>query len=377
MAQSSGAVIGIVLSLARQDLISLHNAIPLFFGASIGVCFTGFTASVGAPADARRVAWAHFIYKVCGVIVFLPLVSPLDYMGLWLTHLLSGPFIGQPGEFAARAIANTYTLFIAMTAFATLPFISVLERVTRRMIPDEPEAADSELRTKYLDHQILDNPAAALGSARREISRMGRFVDEMMKQIIVTLVDKDEPSLEFIRARDNKVDFLNTEVTRFLTSLTNNIEEKDDMDRALELLYIVSDLESIGDIIDKNLVPLARKMIVNSLDFSDEGKAELCELHHKVADRLSRMLIALTTNDRNIAGPIVDGFETLQDEGKRLHLQHLHRVRDGLRVSVETSSIHLDVINYLMRLDYLTYDICLHIAGRAKWIGSSQMAKGG
>ena len=48
---------GIVLSLARQDLISLHNAIPLFFGASIGVCLTAFTASVGAPADAKLLAY--------------------------------------------------------------------------------------------------------------------------------------------------------------------------------------------------------------------------------------------------------------------------------------------------------------------------------
>lgn len=367
-AQSSGAVLGVALSLARQDLITLHAAIPIFFGASIGICFTAFTASWGAPVEAKRIAWAHLIYKICGVAVFLPLIGPLASLGTAVTQFLMHFFGNPQDDFAVRAIANTYTLFITITAFAALPFLSALERLTIMLIPDVPEKTNGELRTKYLDPKILDNPPVALGSARREISRMGRFVEEMMKHIITGLMQKDREALDFTRQRDNKVDYLNTEIMRFLTDLTNRIEDKTDMEAALELLYIVSDLESVGDIIDKNLVPLARKMIDNEHNFSEEGKEDLIKLHQQVSERLSLMVIALSTAEPQLAEPIITGFGPLQDEGKHLHLRHLQRMREGLRETIETSSVHLDVINYLLRIDFLTFDISLHLAGKAKWI---------
>ena len=39
-------------------------------------------------------------------------------------------------------------------------------------------------------------------------------------------------------------------------------------------------------------------------------------------------------------------------------------VRERVLESIETSSVHLDVINYLLRIDYLIYDVCLHLLGR-------------
>lgn len=363
--QNSGATLGIVMSLARQDLMTLHGAIPIFFGASIGSCFAGITGSFGAPVEAKRIAWAHFIYKVGGALIFLPMIGYLDHIGQDLTGTFySG--LTRGGDFTARAIANTYTLFIVVTAVATLPLIPWLESLTKRLVPDTPDYASGEMRTKYLDLQILDTPSIALGSARREISRMGRFVEEMMKHIMLALMEKDEKVLEFIRQRDNKVDRLNSEITQYLTNLTKRIDNEIDSSRAMELLYIVSDLESIGDIVDKNLIPLVEKMIVHDYNFSDEGKTDLKALHLKVSEQLSAMVIALTTDDSDLADSIISNFEFLQNEGERLHLRHLQRLQNGLRESIETSSVHLDVINYLLRIDYLIFNISLRIAGKGR-----------
>lgn len=364
-AQSSGAMLGVVLSLSRQNLITLHDAVPMFLGASIGICFTGITASLGAPVEAKRVAYAHLIYKVVGALVFLPFISYLAWAGGYLTQTL-GPTYATMGDFTTRAIANTYTLYITTTALLALPLIPLLERVTKFFIPDAPEYASGETRTKYLDLQMRDTPEIAVGAARREISRMGRFVEEMMKYIILGLTQKDEKVLEFVRQRDNKVDRLNRDITHYLTDLTKRSRNEADSRRALDLLYIVSDLESIGDIIDKNLVPLSEKMIVHDYDFSEDGKRDLKMLHQKVSERLSEMVIALATGDQGLANDVLDGFEVLQNEGKRFHLRHLQRLQDGLRESIETSSIHLDAINYFLRIDYLIFNICLHVAGKAK-----------
>jgi phosphate:Na+ symporter len=365
-AQSSGATVGIVLSLARQDLITLHEAIPMFFGASIGICFTGFTASVGAPPEAKRVALAHLVYKICGTALFLPLVGVLAVAGLKVTTLLQFGDAANAADIAARAVANTYTLYMIITALITLACIPLLEKLCLRLIPDVPDYANGEVRTKYLDLKVVDTPVVAIGSSRREISRMGRFVEEMMKRILVALIEKDPKSVSFIRQRDNKVDMLNSEITHYLTALTRRTLSETETAEATELLYIVSDLESIGDIIDKNLVPLSEKMISFNRDFSEEGRMDLQALHRAVSERLSQMVIALATNNTALAEPIISGFEPLQIEGKRLHLRHLQRLQASIHESIETSSVHLDAINYLLRIDYLIYNICLHIVGRAR-----------
>jgi phosphate:Na+ symporter len=364
-AQSSGATLGIILSLARTDLISLNDAIPMFFGASIGTCFTGITGSFGVPVEAKRVAYAHLVWKVIGALAFLPFIQPLANAGNFLTMHISSHHL-LDGDYNARAIANTFTLYVTLTAVLALPFVSLLERFTLLIVPDLPAYASGETRPKYLDLNMRDTPELAMGSARREISRMGRFVEEMMRYIDPAITQKDEKVLEFIRQRDNKVDRLNREITHYLTDLTKRSRNEEDSRRTLDLLYVVSDLESIGDIIDKNLVHLAEKMIVHDYDFSSEGRNDLRMLHQKVSERLSEMVIALTTGDSNLANEVITGFEVLQNEGKRLHLRHLQRLQNGLRESIETSSVHLDAINYFLRIDYLIFDICLHIAGKAK-----------
>ncbi|MBX7244718.1 MAG: Na/Pi cotransporter family protein [Candidatus Sumerlaeaceae bacterium] len=367
LAQSSGATMGVVLALGRQDLITLPEAVPFFFGASIGICFPALTGMIGAPPEAKRLAWGHLLYKICGAVLFLPLIGVLAHVGGSITASLPGHSHISSGDLMARSIANTYIIYIASTAAVALFLVTPIENLLRRFIPEEPEQVNGEIRAKYLDLQILDTPPVALGSALREISRMGRFIEEMMKEILTGLLAKDKMALEFVRQRDNKVDYLNREITRFLTHLTQKAgSDAESIEKATELLFIVSDLEAIGDIFDKNLIPNAQKMIVHDYEFSDEGKADLKYLHQKVSERLSQMVIALATSDPKLVDPVITGFQTIQDEGRRLHLRHLQRLRGDKMNSLESSSVHLDVLNYLLRIDYLIFDIALHLAGKVK-----------
>ena len=70
--QSSGATLGIAITLANAGLLSIDEALPIIFGANIGTCATALLASVGGSSDGKRVALAHLIFKVGGVLVFLP-----------------------------------------------------------------------------------------------------------------------------------------------------------------------------------------------------------------------------------------------------------------------------------------------------------------
>jgi len=363
-AQSSGATVGIVLSLTRQELLTLQEAVPMFFGAAIGASVTGLAAAVGAPPEAKRVALAHLIYKIAGTIVFLPLIAPLASAGLWVTkHLMFNPQAAPPADVMARAVANTYTLFMIITALMTIPATPWLEKLCLWLVPESKAVAGQV--AKYLVLSSTDSPTVILGAARREISRMGRFVEEMLQKIADALFKGDEDAIGFIRERDKKVDFLNVEITKHLIAVTRREIGHQEIVEATNLMFIVSDLESIGDIIDKNLVPLALKMLRSeSAHFSEEGRQELESLHLAVSERLSQAIIALTVKETSLAKSVIAGFQALQKEGKLLHYNHLARLRRNVLESFETSSVHLDVINYLLRIDYLVFDICLHIEGK-------------
>ncbi|MCX7624787.1 MAG: Na/Pi symporter [Candidatus Sumerlaeaceae bacterium] len=364
VAQSSGATVGIVISLTRQELLTLEQAIPMFFGAAIGASVTGLAAAVGATAEAKRVALAHLVYKLAGTLLFLPVIGPLAIAGLWLTERLMFNASAAPqSEIMARAVANTYTLFMVVTAFLTVPAIPWLEKLCRWLVPDGKAKLAA---AKYLVLGATDYPEVLLGSARREISRMARFVEEMFNKVGDALFRGDESAIPFVRERDTKVDGLNIELTKHLINILRRDLDENLFIDVTSLMFVVSDLEAIGDIIDKNLVPLARKMLrPDASHFSEEGRLELESLHMAVGEQLSHAVIAITAKERSVAERVVQAFGELQNQGKKLHCYHLARLRHNVQESFETSSVHLDVINYLLRIDYLVFEICLHLLGRA------------
>jgi phosphate:Na+ symporter len=189
-------------------------------------------------------------------------------------------------------------------------------------------------------------------------------VEEMMRTIGQAIFTRDDRQWDFIHARDDKVDKLQTSITQYLTNLSQKKLSDEELEKTIGLLYIVSDLENIGDIIDKNLLVLAQKMYHNNLEFSESGKRELQELHHKVSEDLSATIIALTSSAPEIADRVISHKPMLTDYGQKLHLQHLKRLQEGLRETIETSSVHLDVINYLQRIEFYVYRISCIVAGK-------------
>jgi len=71
LVQSSSAFTGIVIVLAQQGLLTLDAGIPLVMGANIGTCITAGLASIGTSREAKRVAIAHVMFKVGGVLLFI------------------------------------------------------------------------------------------------------------------------------------------------------------------------------------------------------------------------------------------------------------------------------------------------------------------
>jgi len=336
---SSAATIGIAIAFSTQGLMPLATAIPIILGANLGTCATTWIASLGAPTEGKRVAAAHILFKVLGVILFIPFLQPFETM----IHYTSNDVV--------RQIANAHTLFNVGVALVFLPLTNPLARLVSWLIPDRP-SLDEGLRPKYLDPHVLDSPALALGQATREILRMSDIVRDMYRDTIRVFTEDNQEIQEQIERRDDRVDALNREIKLYLTKLSGNAMTEELSEREVALLAISSDLETIGDIIDRNLMELAKKKIYKGLRFSDQGLKEIVELHAKVGENYEQVISAFASQDADLTRRIIQNKDDIYQMERELRAAHIQRLHAGLPESIETSSIHLDVLTNLVRINH-------------------------
>jgi phosphate:Na+ symporter len=334
---SSAATIGVAIALSGDGLLSLPAAVAIVLGANVGTSATALAASMGANAEAKRVAVAHIAFKVLGVIMIYPFI-PLFIA--WVAATAADP---------ARRIANAHTFFNVGISLVFLPFMSWAARAIQALVPEAPQA-ENPFRTRYVDERSLDQPALALGQATREALRMADVVQAMLRDTIRVFRQDDQDLLEDVERRDDQVDFLDREIKLFLARLHREAMSPDLARKEIALISLIGNLENIGDIIDKNLMELARKKLSVRRHFSEEGWAEITEFHGLISKNLESTLAAFAANDRRLAQEVLDRRPLIRRRERELRESHLERLRAGRADSLETSDIHLDVLTNLKRI---------------------------
>lgn len=122
---SSAAATGIVMLLSKQNLLPLTTAIAVVMGNNVGTCITAVLASIKGSAAGKRVALAHVLLNIVGVLLFLPLLTAFA----WLIVLLSGDDI-------SRQVANAHTLFNLISSMVAYPFIRYFAFILEKIVPE-------------------------------------------------------------------------------------------------------------------------------------------------------------------------------------------------------------------------------------------------
>ena len=334
---SSAATIGIVLVLAADGILPIRAAVPLVLGANVGTAVPAFISGFGGSTEARRVAVVHILVKSIGAALFLPFTGQIAEL------------MAFTGGDAARQVANFHTIFNVALTIVFLPLTDSLARLVRWMVPARP--AETGFKARYLDDYVLESPPLALGEATREVLRMADIVQEMVRDALAVLRDNDEALIEQIEQREDRVDFLEEAIKAYLTRLSQHSLTEEQSRREVGLLYVIGELEHIGDIVDKSLVPFAQQKMHAGLTFSANGMAEMEDFHRRVTENLRTVVTSIATGDQELARQVLSekaGINKMERELRQAHIQRLHA---GTRESVETSSIHIDVLNDLKRIN--------------------------
>jgi phosphate:Na+ symporter len=300
-------------------------------------------ASLRSPAEARRVAWAHVLFKVFGVLLFLPFLAPFEQL------------VVRTNPDVLRQIANAHTLFNVIMAVLFLPFVGLFPKLITRLVPEKAE--EKKFGPMYLDEHVIGTPSLALTQAAREVLRASDIVKEMLLDSIKAFQVSDTTLIASIKDKDNLIDMLDRQIRLYLTKLSSTPLTEFHSRRAVALLEATRDLESIGDIVDRNVMPLAMKRITKGLMFSQEGNAEIISFHKKLMENFDTAVSAFAAQDRDLARRVVRNKEDFEALERELSQAHLERLRKGFRESIETSHIHLDLIGNFARINTLVTHI--------------------
>lgn len=347
--QSSAATLGVAITGAVSGIITLDAIMPIVLGANIGTCSTAILASIGANVESKRVATAHIGFNVLGVVIALPLLGQLTELVAAITT--------EP----ARQVAMAHSIFNVLMAIVFLPLAPVFVKLIIRLLPEGDVTVEEKFGPKYLDPMVMSSPSLALGQATRESLRVAEIVQDMLKKSLKAFsVTTVKPIID-IEEKDDDVDLLDREIKFYLTRLSSEGLSPDEARREIEIISFTNNMENIGDVIDKNLMDMARKKLKNGYEFSSEGIEEIKHLHSEVMENFVMSVTAFNTRDKDIAQKLLNRKPKIAEYVNDLKNAHLDRLRKGLKESLDTSSIHLDILSNLKRINSYTTNIAYDI----------------
>ena len=338
-AHSSVAIVLLTMSLAFSQFVTPAAALALVLGANLGSAINPVLegAQRGDPAS-YRLPLGNLLNRLIGVCIALPLLAEI---------------VGMAQRFEpnmARMTAEFHIGFNVALAVIFLPLLDPLATLLVKLLPDRKASIDPAA-PRYLDESALDTPSLALANAARETLRMGDTVEAMLKQVMTALMTNIRALVSEVARMDNIVDSLDEAIKLYLTKLTRSNLDDTEAKRAMDILSFSINLEHVGDIIEKNLSELAAKKIKRNVQFSDDGATEIDEFHRRILENLRLAFGVFMSGDVSGARKLVAEKSQLRSVELTAAERHLERLREGRPETLETTSLHLDVLRDLKRIN--------------------------
>jgi phosphate:Na+ symporter len=167
--QSSSASIALILTALAVGQITYDNSLALAIGANIGTTVTAILGSLGANFEGKRLAGAHFIFKMVTGIVALVFIAQLGDLVNFVALIT-----GIAEDNFTLKLALFHTVFNLMGVLIMLPFINPLVDVLKRVFVDKriEEEENNIEYPRYLNETILAYPQTALRALLDESKRL-------------------------------------------------------------------------------------------------------------------------------------------------------------------------------------------------------------
>ena len=338
LAWSSLAVVLLTAAFVASGLIGLKVALFLVLGANLGSGILGLLATSGASPAGRRVAIGNLLFRVVGCALVIPLLGTIEGALAW--------FDSDP----QRLVVNFHTAFNLLLAVAFIFLTELTARLVVRLVPDD-SAQVASARPRNLDPGALETPALALANATREALRIGDMVERMLSGMLQAVRTNDGKLAREVKRMDDAVDDLYTSIKFYLTQISREALDERESRRWAEIMSFTINLEHVGDIVEHIVDDLEEKKISKGRSFSAAGMKEIEELHARLMSTLRLALNVFLNGDLKSAQMLIAQKAEFRDLERAYAGTHLDRLAWQTPESIETSSLHLDIINEFKRIN--------------------------
>lgn len=337
---SSLAVVLLTAALAASHVIAIPVALAVVLGANLGSGLLAVLTTLNSDPVTRRVPLGNLVAKAVGCALALLLLP------------FALPYTQYLGADAQRTVVNFHLAFNVLLAATFLPFVGPLGRLVERWLPAR-SATELPGQPRHLDRLALATPALAIGNAAREAIRLADVVQEMLDGLLVVLRNNDLALAESLRKRDDEIDRLYTAIKLYLTQVSREALEARESQRWTDIIQFTINMEHAGDIIERVLADVAAKKIRHNLSFSDTGMAEIEDLHRHLLANLKLAVAVFLNGDLKSAQQLIAQKVAFRELEMAYADNHLKRLSDNTPQSIETSSLHLDLLADFKRINSL------------------------
>jgi phosphate:Na+ symporter len=337
LAYSSLATVLLVATLAASNVIPMEVALGLVLGANLGSGLLAVLTTLNSAVTVRQVPLGNLIFKIFGMLGAAP------FVGLWLKH--TPQLVGG----AATQVVVFHLVFNSVVALLFIGFTDVIARLVERLLPPSKDNALS--RPRHLDPSALSTPPLAISCAAREAMHLADVVETMLLGTLTVIKDNDINLAENLRCLDDTVDELYSAIKYYLTKISREALAENESRRWTDIISFTINMEQIGDSIERVLIDVEDKKIKRGLNFSDAGMAEICELHARLVGNLRLSMSVFLNGNVHDAQRLLEEKARFRDLEHAYAATHLERLADNTQQSIETSSLHLDLISELKRIN--------------------------
>jgi phosphate:Na+ symporter len=352
LSYSSLAIVLLTATLATTHVIPVDVALGLVLGANLGSGLLAVLTTLRANVETRQVPLGHLLFKVLGVALAAPFVS------LWLQYVPA--LLGD----AATVVVLFHLGFNLMAGTLFIGLTRIVARGTEYWLPKTQKNLVAG-RQRHLDPSALATPSLALSCAVREAMHQADVVETMLLGVLQVIKKNDEELAQQLQKMDDTVDELYSAIKYYLTKISREALSENEGRRWTDIISFTINMEQIGDIIERVLMDVEDKKIRYGREFSEAGLAEITELHTRLVNNLRLgMSVFLNGNVRD-AQKLLEEKTRFRDLEHAYAATHLNRLSDNTLPSIETSSLHLDLISDLKRINSLICSIAYPILDAA------------
>ncbi|QJR10179.1 hypothetical protein DSM104443_01233 [Usitatibacter rugosus] len=360
---SSLAMVLLSASLTASGVITVPEGMALVLGSNIGSGILALLVNLRTPGEGRRVAVGNLIFKAVGCVIFL--------FGMQYAIRVISNFDLDPG----RQVLHFHVLFNLTIAVLFFFLTDKVAALVTRFVPGVASNV-AQVEPRHLDSGALGTPALALANAARETLRIGDLIEQMLNGMLKVIKTDDKALVDQMIRLDDDVDRLYTAVKLYLTQISREALDERDGRRWTEIMQLTINLEHVGDILEGTFQALRDKKIGQRLQFSQEGMKELEEMHEKLIENLRLGLSVFLNGDLKSAQMLIAEKEQFRDLERKYSGTHLDRLSGQSVQSIETSSLHLDIISDMRRINSFFCSTAYPILEQAGQLRSSRLRSG-